>query len=224
MKKKSKRDYYVPSQTKLIEVAEAFADEISSDRNSKSWKKAREHFLDEAIHESILPADSKYAQNPKIADSVMSFFPDHFGAESVLAKALGNSDAAVRKTRELRGVITQLTHLILESKFKMKVKGKIGPGGTYTPSDFEFPKDSGSDEVDTKNVYIDRYLRLAIFTAINQALEPIFKISKDEMQKIASTLEEKSIAELKSKEGRESFISKLKKFVSEKYGSKSIFE
>lgn len=220
---RKKRDFYVHNQSKLIEVAEAFADEIAGSRGSAQWKKVYNDFLNEAVHESILPADSKFAENPKISDKVMDEFPVSFGAESVIRKSLGDTVQADRKVKELRGVITQLTHLILESKFRMKVKGKVGRDGSYTESDFEFPKGAGENPVEIKQVYVDRYLRLLIFTAIAQSLEPVMKITSDEMKELASLLEQKSIGDLKSKQFRSDFIKRTKEDFAKKLPSGSIY-
>jgi len=220
------RDYFVPSQTKLIEVAELFACEVSGEKSGPKFERVKKQFLDEAIQESVLPADSVYAQNPKISDSVMKEFPALFGAENIILKSLGDNDKSKRKTRELRGLITQLTHLFLESRMKLGVKGSYDGKGEYTPSDFEFASDSGDNEAMIKQVIIDRYIRLFIFTAFMQAIEPIFKITIDEMRLVLNGLkvDQDTVEKLKSKQMRVDFILKAKSFFGKIFGTESVLK
>lgn len=221
------RDYFVPTQAKFIEIAEHFAREISGEKSGPKFERVKKQFLDEAIHESILPADSQYAKNPKISDSVMKEFPTLFGAESIIMKSLGGeNDRSLRKTRELRGLITQMTHLLMDVRLKVGIKGSYDNKGGYTPSDFEFGQDIRGNDTAIKQVITDRYMRLFIFTAFMQAVEPIFKISIDEMKKVVELLqiEKDPLEKLKSKQTRIDFILKAKSFFSKIFGTESVLK
>lgn len=217
------KDYFVPTQTKIVDVAELFAREVSGEKSGAAFERVKKKFLDEAIQESVLPADSVYRQNPKISDSVMKEFPFAFGAESVLAKSYPEGSAKrERKIREFRGLITQLTHLLLESRMKMSVKGAYD-GKEYLTSDFEYESDSSGDESKMREVEVNRYIRLFMFTGLMQALEPMMKITVEEMKEILNGLEIYSdpVAKLRSKSERQRFIASIKVFFSKIFGTES---
>lgn len=223
---KKEKDYFVPSQAKVIEIFEMFAALKFPDKKSAAFKKMREKYLNEYITEAVLPAGSEYAQNPKIADSTMSEFPDLFGTESIIAKTLGPYDLdkpdsqTVRATRELRGIVTQLTHLYMSTRLKNKIRGTY-EDKQYENSDFEFPADA--DENTQKAVLVNRYIRLLIFSALMQAIEPVFKVSLGEINDFISDsgMKNDSIAHLKDKNVRSEFIKGIRSFFKQRFGSES---
>lgn len=230
MSKKDKT-YYVPRSTKLKEMAELFALEFGHKKGTKAFDKYISEFLDEALYNSILPGGAEpYAKNPKVSDSTfdqdLDFF---FGSENIIKKSLGArglKDLGVDKTRQLRGILTQLTHLYLETIQGVSVKAQYDSNGDVIPSDFQFPKGAESDDERIKDVIEFRYKRIFFLMAFVCAIRPVFEISKEETEKAFSkmAMDADSVSSLKSKETRKNFVSTVFKFFSKKFGKISLLD
>lgn len=226
MAKKDDKTYYVPRHTKLLEMADLFAQEFGHKKGSVGHKKFVKHFLDEALNNSILPGNAEpYLKNPKVADSTFSddlaFF---FGNDSLIRKSLGvrgSKDLGEDKVRQLRGILTQLTHLYLETVQGLNVKAQYDKDGGVLPSDFQFPKGAESDDERIKDVIEFRYMRVFFLVAFTCAIRPIFEISKSEAEQVFSRLDIEStpVSELKSKDKRREFVKTVFNFFSNKFNS-----
>lgn len=220
------KTYYVPRHTKLLEIASLFAEEFGHKKGSKAYLSYVNHFLDEALHNSILPGNgAEYAKNPKVADSTFSddlgFF---FGENSLIKQGLGvrgNKDLGEDKMRQLRGILTQLTHLYMETMLGVQVKAQYDGSGDVIPSDFQFPKGAETGDERVKDVLEFRYQRIFFLIAFTCAIRPVFEISKAESEEFFQKLEieSESVASLKSKEKRQNFIKAVFGFMSKKFGS-----
>lgn len=189
--KKDQEDFYVPRQTKMIEIAEFFADEKALQegfkKGSKKWEKAKKEFLDEALYDSILPHNTVYgkkAMNPSMSETSKELFEGKF------------------KEKRLLGIISQITNYYFSKILGKKVRG-TNPDDNYTF--VSFPKNASPLQI--RQAYINRYKRDLYIAIISAMMVKAFSISESELDSVLEKtgILNDDINELKKKENKNKF-------------------
>jgi hypothetical protein len=133
------------------------------------------NFNDEAYGMSMTPSGLignnhqyvKHNASPKISETYFDLTKGIFGEEGFLNLLDTTPEKKVLYKRQLRGNIASIVHLLLETKYGAKIKGK---NGEY--SDFQHRK--GETPEERTQTLLNQYLRLFYTVKIIKALEKIF--------------------------------------------------
>jgi len=134
------------------------------------------NYNDEAYGLSMTPSGligknhqfKKHNSTPKISESSFELTKGIFGEEGFLNLLNISPDKKIEYKRRLRGNITSIVHLLLETKYGAKIKGK---NGEY--SDFQHRKDETPEQ--RTQTLLNDYLRLFYAVKIIKSLESVFE-------------------------------------------------
>lgn len=134
------------------------------------------NFNDEAYGMSMTPSGliasnhslvQSNPATPKISETYFDLTKGVFGEDGFLNTIDATPDKKVNYKRQLRGNIASIVHLLLETKYNAKIKGK---NGEY--SDFQHRKDETPEE--RQQTLLNQYLRLFYTVKLIKALDSIF--------------------------------------------------
>ena len=188
---KKDKDFYVPRQTKMIEIAELFADEMAMQKGfkkgSKRWEKAKDEYLNEALYDSILPHNTSYGKkaiNPSMSETSKDLFKNKF------------------KEKRLLAIVSQITNYYFSTVLNKKVRGTSADDNLTFVS---YPKNASKAEI--REVIKNRYKRDLYTAMVSAMLVKIFSISETELDKVLDLIEfdQSSDKDLRSKENKNKF-------------------
>ena len=169
-----KEDYFVPRQTKIVEIAEMLADESAEQdgfkKGGKKWLSIKEQYLNEYLGELSANISAKKMKNPILKNPSMS----------EVSKDIFKNEF---KEKRILSLVSQISNYFFETILGKKVRGRIGDNQTFV----SFPKSPST--LEARQVYINRYKKDMYNAMVTAMLVKAFSIEEKDMDDLLRKLD-----------------------------------